>query len=261
MLRYLGLGERHYGERPVRPYARAHWELQAIIKGVGIPDGPDMARTPRSMRLWVFPPGHFHGWTAPAGTVCHVVVMHLTSVPEPLRQACEATVPPVLEIPLDASQAARLVELGDQADRDLRQPDGYSALRQQRLWCDLSLMVLEALPGGPPPPPPRIARDVVDAAVAWLSDHLQEGPTIHDAARAVHTSTAHLRRLFHQAEGGSPQEVLQRLRMERAESLLQQGHLSLDAVARACGLADGASLSRWYRRHRGHPPSHHRGMR
>ena len=261
MLRYLGLGERRYGERPVRPYARTHWEFQAVIKGVCVPDGPGLTSLPRGMRLWVFPPGHLHGWTAPPASICHVVVMHLTFVPETLRQACEATAPPVLEIPLNASQASRLADLGRQADRDLRQPDGYSTLRQQRLWCDLSLMVLEALPGSPPPPPPRVACDVVDAAVAWLSNHLQEGPSIHDAARAVHTSTAHLRRLFHQAEGGSPQEVLQRLRLERAESLLQQDRLSLDAIARACGLADGASLSRWYRRHRGRPPSHHRRIR
>ena len=63
-------------------------------------------------------------------------------------------------------------------------------------------------------------------------------------ARAVYVSPAHLRRLFQQARGESPQQVFQRMRMEVATDLLAEGRHDLTQAAALIGFSCPSALSR-----------------
>ena len=86
MLIYLGTGERHYGDNPLAFQRRRAWEFQAVLKGkigLSLPEGvqPVQAR-----RLWIFPPGHTHGWVGEKGRASDVAVFHFSSAPELLTR-------------------------------------------------------------------------------------------------------------------------------------------------------------------------------
>jgi len=61
--------------------------------------------------------------------------------------------------------------------------------------------------------------------------------------------------LFRQHTGDSPAHYLSRLRLEKAQFLIETGDFSLSQIARECGFADGAHLSRVFSQAFGIAPS------
>lgn len=94
---------------------------------------------------------------------------------------------------------------------------------------------------------PRDAR--VRTAARYLRDHLADPFDARAVGRAASVSAPHLRQLFRRELGLSPVAFLQRLRIEAAKRLLGEGDAKVEAVARAVGYTDMASLRRLFRRH------------
>jgi AraC-like DNA-binding protein len=53
-------------------------------------------------------------------------------------------------------------------------------------------------------------------------------------------------------------QLVEHVRMQRAEQLMLEGHLPLQAVAQASGFADASSLARAFKRVTGQTPAEHR---
>ncbi len=97
------------------------------------------------------------------------------------------------------------------------------------------------------------------AGIHSVQQYLINNPTAEDtleqlAARA-HLSPRHLTRMFRQACGISIGEFRLQLRLERARTLLQHSHLTLEAIAAECGFSDARQLRRLWTKHVGRPPS------
>lgn len=90
-------------------------------------------------------------------------------------------------------------------------------------------------------------------SVARVLKYLEENPaaavTLGELARRAHLSEGHLRELFRQQVGSSPLKYQNDLRMQRALRLLEQSHLSLAQIARACGFHDPEYFARRFRRY------------
>ncbi len=253
MLRYVGSGVRRYAEAPVAANPRTAWEFQAATAGRIAPTAADGSHPPpRGRRLWVFPPGHRHGWTGD-GRGARVAVFHFDSVPEPLRGAVIAR--GELAVDLDPLEVTRLDALATQLGPQVAQAGPLTALIEQRALLDLCLIALGHLPLSALPRPAAAPRRLVEAALAWYGEHLGEGPGVTEVARAVGVSVAHLRRLFHAAQRRSPLAAMREARVQRADDLIRAGDLRLEHIARLCGYADGASFSRAFTSIRGTPPS------
>jgi AraC-like DNA-binding protein len=259
MIRYAAQGERSYGEHPWAPHTRHSWEFQAVVAGrcaLWLP-GRQLWRT---ATLWLFPPECSHGWTAAPGSTCRVCVVQVAVVPDLLRLlAAEHS---YLEIPLSPADITLIEELTAEAVA-IPAGDPLAGIRGDVVTARLSLLVAERLakdlpqrlkPGGTP-------ERVVADAIAWLSLHLPERPTIAEAAAVVGCSPAHLRRLFTQVRRQSPNEVLSELRLRRVEELLGDRSLTLEQIAQQTGFSDGSTLSRAYRAARGQPPTRLSGRR
>lgn len=76
----------------------------------------------------------------------------------------------------------------------------------------------------------------------WAREHLQEGFSLQEAAKALGTSARSLQRRCQAVLGKSPLAYFQDLRVERAQSLLHGSGLDVDAIATEVGYVDGATL-------------------
>jgi transcriptional regulator GlxA family with amidase domain len=76
----------------------------------------------------------------------------------------------------------------------------------------------------------------------WSREHLQEGFSLQEAAKALATSARSLQRRCQAVLGKSPLAYFQDLRVERAQSLLHGSGLNVDAIAAEVGYVDGATL-------------------
>lgn len=83
----------------------------------------------------------------------------------------------------------------------------------------------------------------------WSREHLREGFSLQDAARALATSARTLQRRCDAVLGKSPLAYFQDLRVEHAQSLLHRSGHDVEAIAAEVGYADGATL-RTLLRHR-----------
>src|SRR5687767_6362601 len=92
-----------------------------------------------------------------------------------------------------------------------------------------------------------------------VQQHLVANPasreTLGDLARIAGMSERNLTRVFKRATGISIHDYRERLRLERARDLMRSPAMTLDAVAAACGFADGRQLRRVWSTHFGEPPS------
>lgn len=246
MLRYLGTGKRQYGLRGVRPYSRSVWEFQAVVAGrCGPVLNGDTAPRVAANRLWLFHPECRHGWGGVEAETCEVLVFQFPSVPEPVPSLVDAE--GFIATDLAAADIRHLRRLAGEAAVEVAHPTSVSPLRFSRIQTELCLLVTRDLPARRLAVNERNAEDVCASALAWGEARLHEGVGVGEMARAVHVSVAHLRRLFHQARSHSPQHALQAVRMRRAEELILDDQLSLDAVAAACGFGSASALSRAFR--------------
>ncbi len=101
----------------------------------------------------------------------------------------------------------------------------------------------------------------VRQAMAYVHAHYAEPLSREELARAVGVSERHLNRCFQQEMGLPPMTYLNRYRVKRARSLLEQGH-NVTEVAMAVGFSDSNYFGRVFRLEVGvSPGSYQRGER
>jgi AraC-like DNA-binding protein len=249
MLNYQNSGVIDYSKKPVRIYRRNAWEFQACLAGAitaELPGGRLDAQG-ESPVFWAFPPTLAHGWRGqrPAERV----VFHHTVVPEEL----ERLVPPrgYYRVVLTPTDCDRIRMLAECAYGIASRPTELAYLQTRAMAAELSLMVLcEVTPR--PISSRSLAYDRTEQAMAWYRENMALAPTFREIAQAVYVSPAHLRRLFHDARGESPQATFKRMRMETAVELLSDR--GLEEVAVLVGLSSGSALSRAIKAQYGLPP-------
>lgn len=137
-------------------------------------------------------------------------------------------------------------------------PDAASRLLHDQVLL-LIMAELRRLSGRPRPLPvgglsPRQLRLVTDAMAADLAS----APSLADLARLAGLSTFHFARAFKRSLGMPPYHYLSQLRLERAEHLLRQGSLPIEAVAQAVGFGSSQAFARAFRSRYAVTPSAYR---
>ena len=95
------------------------------------------------------------------------------------------------------------------------------------------------------------------AALALLADLSRDWPVEALAAEA-NMSRSSFMRAFTQLAGTPPASLVTRLRLERAQQLLQGTAMSIGAIALEVGYPSQASFSRVFRQHLGESPAGYR---
>jgi transcriptional regulator GlxA family with amidase domain len=97
---------------------------------------------------------------------------------------------------------------------------------------------------------PAGMRELLD----WLPDHLDEALSVPSLAARAFMSERHFARVFAREVGVSPGAYVSRLRLERAQMLLDTTALQLQEIAARCGFGTVETLRRAYGRAYGHSP-------
>ena len=248
MLIYLGTGERRYGDNPLAFQRRRAWEFQVVLNGkigLSLPEG---AQPVRSHRLWIFPPGHTHGWVGEKGRASEVTVFHFLSAPELLTRLLNPK--GFIEIELSRRNIHQIRELAGKVERYWNRPAPGMMICYEHALMALSLIACEAPQSGEA----SYHQSRVNAAILWYAERMEENPAFPEMARAAGVSTAHLRRLFHQVLHASPNQIMDQMRFQRAMQLMSDPAMKLESVSDRCGFGSASAFSRAFKSQFGSSP-------
>ncbi len=96
--------------------------------------------------------------------------------------------------------------------------------------------------------------DRIKDALLYARDHLQKDLSVEDLAAQVHWSPRHFSRVFRVQTGMAPAKAIEKLRVEAAQALIDQGHSSIGRIAELTGFGDEERLRRAFLRAFGQPP-------
>lgn len=92
----------------------------------------------------------------------------------------------------------------------------------------------------------------------WMIDHLDEPLDIARLADHINMSPRNFTRVFHKQTGMPPAKYVEKLRVEAARKYLEGTDISLEQVAKKCGLGGMVSMRRTFLRHFMVTPSDYR---
>ncbi len=92
-------------------------------------------------------------------------------------------------------------------------------------------------------------------ALAYIEDHLAGPIRLDDLAGAANVSRFHFTRMFKKSTGVSPMFQLERSRVQRAQTLIERGGMTLVEVGLASGFSVQSHFTRGFRRKVGCTPS------
>ncbi|MNZ69270.1 HTH-type transcriptional activator RhaS [compost metagenome] len=92
------------------------------------------------------------------------------------------------------------------------------------------------------------------SAISFIEDHYLEQVTLEQIASRSDISVRHLNRIFRAYYQTSPIAYLQRLRLDRACTLLKQTNLSVTEISYECGFNDSNYLTRQFKKTFGMTP-------
>ena len=95
---------------------------------------------------------------------------------------------------------------------------------------------------------------VVNAAVRYISYHITETISLQAMAEELFVSEGYLARRFHRETGCTISDYTNRMRVDMAKLLLEQGDLDITEIALRVGFRDGSYFSKVFRRFTGQTP-------
>lgn len=97
--------------------------------------------------------------------------------------------------------------------------------------------------------------DRIQTALAFARENLRAPLSVGQLADAAHLSPRQFSRAFQAETGQSPAKAVERLRVEAARLMMEQGRHSIEIVARETGFADPERMRRSFLRAFGQPPA------
>jgi transcriptional regulator GlxA family with amidase domain len=96
--------------------------------------------------------------------------------------------------------------------------------------------------------------DRIRKALIYAKEHLRNPLNVEELAGAANLSPRQFSRIFLKETGHSPAKAVERLRLEAARAMLEDGHHPIEIVARDTGFADRDRMRRAFMRSFGQPP-------
>lgn len=270
-LLYRNQGVRRYGLKPIPPHPRKTWEFQVFVEGectILLQEGPKVVEKRLvGPVLAITGPECVHGYGGLATDSCYATIFHFDEADYFIRQTVGSRgyrlLPfPETELPMIQALYDRCAEARDAIGTSPPEAKKRAGFLEPRIYSivamELTLLCLRHIPKKELGPAPTFGESKVSEALAWYEANLANAPTIDEVAKAVHVSATHLRRLFHQIRGLSPQEALTVVQFERAKSLMKDSSISLERIAESSGFESASAFSRAFKAQFDLPPSEYR---
>jgi AraC family transcriptional regulator len=115
--------------------------------------------------------------------------------------------------------------------------------------------------GGTTQPGGGLAEQSLKRVLEYIHSNLERDLHLQQLAEVANLSTFHFAKLFKRSTRCSPHQYVLQRRLERAQQLLGNPHISLSEVSLRAGFADQSHLSNVFRRFVGLTPSRFRALR
>jgi AraC-like DNA-binding protein len=169
-----------------------------------------------------------------------------------LRKAGSRTLPTPPEM---MALHQRLARLAIQAQNSGGWRNCPALVRHLRLeLCKALLLATDAIDM----PKAETAPQILDAAIAFMSNRLGTPPSVPEIAAAAGTSVATLHRVFRMHVSQTPAEYCHHLRLKQACEWLETGSLTVVEIARRLGFSSSQYFANCFRRAYGKTPGEHR---
>ena len=251
---YMSSGLRRYGLFPVAPRCRKCWEFQCVIRGRARPDFGEGLLVANAPALYLFPPEHVHGWTAPPGDLSEVLVLHVEASRLPEWLALDAAE----VLPLGEGDLLRLRTLHDWlhphfvdlsgAGRDVL---AAGVVLLGDLWRELKGRIPLGSGSGAGA---GQATERVEQALAFYRRTVTRNPSVEEIAVLAGLSASQLRRAFAAAAQPPPAEMFRAIQLDLARRLLARSGETVSNVAEELGFGSLSAFTRAFTRYYGLSP-------
>lgn len=154
------------------------------------------------------------------------------------------------------SKAAQRIRCNlEYLDEERIHPNEYSSVMGTQLLENILLLVLQH--GTPKAPVAEKSISRMQEVAHYINENMVD-VTLKDAANFAHMETTYFSKCFKSATGEGFQDYLTKVRLRKAEQLLEHSNLSIGGIAEACGFSTGKYFSDVFRRKKGCSPSQYR---
>lgn len=156
---------------------------------------------------------------------------------------------------LTAKAAQRIRSNLDYLDEERIHPNAYSTTMHAQLLENILLLVLQH--GTPKSPVTEKSISRMQEVAHYINENLSD-VTLKEAAAFAHMETTYFSKCFKSAIGEGFQEYLTKVRLQKAEQLLEHSSLSVGDIAETCGFSSGKYFSDVFRQKKDCSPSQYR---
>jgi transcriptional regulator GlxA family with amidase domain len=160
-------------------------------------------------------------------------------------------------VPRDDARSARHIHRKNQSGNAANAIETALHVVKQDLGVEMLRFVAHALSPVREPsdassacsPSPQRVSDKIMASARWLDENVDRHITIEFAADVAAMSERNFLRRFKAEIGMTPSDYLQRARLEMSCRMLLESQLSVDTIARRCGIGSGGQLAKLFKKH------------
>lgn len=135
-------------------------------------------------------------------------------------------------------------------------PDNYSGLMLSELLNSILILALRS--GTPKAPVSEKNISKMQEIVHYINENLASPLSLREIASIAHMEATYFSKCFKAAVGEGFQEYLTKVRLRKAEQLLEHSRLSVSSIAEACGFSTSNYFGDVFRQRHGSSPSQYR---
>ncbi len=234
------------------PATRDHYLIHYIASGKGIFNYQNQSYSLCSGEMFLIFPGQIASYSADSADPWEYywVGFNGTEALRLVNLSGFTKETPVLKLP-DIDEIKPLL-------LNIYQKSGYSPASEAEMTGNLYIFLSKLMRAQDENRLSYDLRDYLAQALRFIQHNFADSISVSDIASFVGISRSQLYRAFIEFFNISPNEYLQKYRLNEACSLLRDGSLSISAVASSVGYADPLYFSRVFKKRKGLTPSEYR---
>lgn len=237
-------------------------ELSYLISGSVNYTLEDNTHQLKDGALMVFNPGVYHQEVLTAGV--HVSELHIGINKLALKGLC-----PSFILPCGTSPLIHLVKYSNEfgscinqiiVEQEKREP-GYELVLKTLVMKLLIILLREIYTLEEGTDSYKFSFEssekstIVSTILAYIKEHYNEEISLDKLSKNTYLSPVYLSKIFKEETGDSPINYLINIRLDKAKELLEEGALSIKAIAKSVGYTDAYYFSKLFKKHFGFSPS------
>ena len=248
-LLYLAWGHRQYGQNPIPVSRHPGWHYVLVNRGKPTLVLENGRKVLSAGEFLVIDPDCASGWTDRPDGVSDLLVWIWRTGPR--CADCTAAPATYRQWTIGTRLWHKLEQLHALCRQEVERPDELTKLALEQLHLAIDVTVARNVQRKTQPPEPSMRMEL---AVRWLAQNLAEPNPVRALCEYLQISSATLARMFHTHHGEPPAVYHQRLKMARAQELLETDRFSVKEIAFALGYKHPNDFSRAFKQFVGKSP-------